>query len=124
LDTGPVWEQIKKAMTEQNQMSEQNQLGPSRDGSVMLDIGGDIGALVLHTSAEMLGVEIEISPTGDDTHHRSHVAVRERRGNGATRYAAIYPALRAGSYTLWRPDGQPALEVTVTGGAVAQAQWS
>ncbi len=45
-------------------MSEQNQLGPSRDGSVMLDIGGDIGALVLHTSAEMLGVEIEISPTG------------------------------------------------------------
>jgi len=123
LDTGPVWEQIKKAMTEQNQMSEQNQLGPSRDGSVMLDIGGDIGALVLHTSAEMLGVEIEISPTGDHT-HRSHVAVRERRSSSATRYAAIYPALHAGSYTLWRSDGQPALEVTVTGGAVSQAQWS
>ncbi len=105
-------------------MSEQNQLGPSRDGSVMLDIGGDIGALVLHTCAEMLGVEIEISATGDDTHHRTHVAVRERRGSGAARYAAIYPALHAGSYTLWRPDGQPALEVTITGGAVAQAQWS
>ncbi len=111
-------------MTEQHETSEQNQLGPSRDGSVMLDIGGDIGALVLHTSAEMLGVEIEISPTGDDTHHRTHVAVRERRGSGGTRYAAIYPALHAGSYTLWRPDGQPALEVTITGGAVAQAQWS
>jgi len=75
-------------------------------------------------AAEMFGVEIEISATGDDTHHRTHVAVRERRGSGAARYAAIYPALHAGSYTLWRPDGQPALEVTITGGAVAQAQWS
>jgi len=45
--------------------------------------------------------------------------VRERRGSGGARYAAIYPALHAGSYTLWRPDGQPALEVTITGGAVA-----
>ncbi len=54
----------------------------------------------------------------------THVAVRERRGNGPIRYAAIYPALHAGSCTLWRTDGQPALQVTVTGGAVAQAQWS
>ncbi len=111
-------------MTGQNQVSERDQLGPSRDGTVMLDIGGNIGALVLHTSAEMLGVEIEISPTGDDNHHRTHVAVRERRGDGGTRYAAIYPSLHAGSYTLWRPGGQPALQVTITGGAVTEAQWT
>ncbi len=105
-------------------MSEENQLGPSQDGSVMLDIGGDIGALILHTPAEMVGAEIEISPTGNDPHHRTHVAVRERRGNGLTRYAAIYPGLSAGSYTLWGLDGQPAMQVAITGGAITEAHWS
>jgi hypothetical protein len=103
-------------------MNEQDQLGPSQDGSVMLDIGGDIGALVLHASADMVGAEIEISPTGDDT-HRTHVAVRERCGNGPTRYAAIYPELQAGDYTLWGSDGQPAMRVVITGGTVVEAQW-
>lgn len=103
-------------------MSEQSQLGPTQDGSVLLDIGGNIGALVLHTSAELAGVEIEISRTGDDT-HRSHVAVRERRGTGSVRYAAIYPALPAGDYTLWRPDGQPATRVTITGAQVTETAW-
>lgn len=103
-------------------MNEQDQLGPSQDGSVMLDIGGDVGALVLHASAEMVGTEIEISPTGDDA-HRTHVAIRERRGNGSTRYAAIYPGLHAGDYTLWGLDGQPVMQVSITGGTVAEAQW-
>lgn len=33
-------------------------------GMVVLDIGGDIGALVVSTPADMVGVEIEIAPTG------------------------------------------------------------
>ncbi len=33
-------------------------------GSVLLDIGGEIGALVLRATAAMEGVEIEIRPTG------------------------------------------------------------
>lgn len=33
-------------------------------GSVMLDIGGEIGALVIDATAELEGVEIEIRPTG------------------------------------------------------------
>lgn len=103
-------------------MSEQSQLGPSQDGSVMLDIGGDIGALILHTPAEMSGAEIEISPSGDDS-HRTHVAVRERRGTGPNRYAAIYPSLSAGTYTLWGPNQEPAVQVTITGGQVTEAEW-
>ena len=42
-------------------MTEQSQLGPSTDGSVMIDIGGDVGALILHTGAELLLAEIDIS---------------------------------------------------------------
>ncbi len=33
-------------------------------GMVVLDIGGDIGALIVSTPADMAGVEIEICPTG------------------------------------------------------------
>ncbi len=119
-------------------MTEASQLGPSYDGSVMLDIGGDIGALILLTPADLHLAEIEISPVGDErahepahshgdhTHahpHRTHVAVRERRGPSGTRYAAIYPSLRAGDYTLWGLDGRPRDTVRITGGEVAQLDW-
>jgi hypothetical protein len=50
-------------------------LAPSRDATVVADIGGDIGALVLYTAPEMSGVEIDIEPVGHPE-RRSHVAVR------------------------------------------------
>ncbi len=103
-------------------MSELSQLGPSQDGSVLLDIGGDIGALIVHTPPSLAGVEIEISPAGDPS-RRSHTAVRERRGRDHIRYAAIYPTLPAGEYTLWRPGGPPAANVVITGGQVAELHW-
>ncbi|MDQ6850492.1 MAG: phospholipase [Actinomycetota bacterium] len=103
-------------------MSEQSQIGPSDDGSVVLDIGGDIGALILHAPKSLAGVEIEISPAGNDT-HRSHVAIRERRGISGVRYAAIYPELRAGDYTVWDVNGEPADRVAIFGGEIAQLDW-
>lgn len=36
-------------------------------GSVVLDIGGDIGALIVVMPAEMDGLEVEIVPAGTDT---------------------------------------------------------
>jgi hypothetical protein len=98
-------------------------LGPSNAGSVMLDIGGDIGALILETGPELLGAEIEISPVGQDG-ARTHIAIRERRGPGPTRYAGIYPSLREGDYTLWALDGSRAGTATVLGGQVARVDWS
>src|ERR1700712_3114095 len=102
-------------------MSEQSQLGPSQDGSVMLDIGGDIGALILHAPVELAGAEIEISPVGE-VPPRRHVAVRERRGRGASRYAAIYPSLRAGRYTVWGLHGKPEAQVEITGGKICEIE--
>ncbi|MBO1766733.1 hypothetical protein [Allobranchiibius sp. GilTou38] len=37
-------------------------------GMVVLDIGGDVGALVVSTPADMAGVEIEICPSGRRGH--------------------------------------------------------
>lgn len=103
-------------------MNEQDQLGPSQDGTVMLDIGGDVGALVLHAPPTMAGREIEISLAVDGSPRR-HVAVRERRGPRGARYAAIYPSLLAGEYTLW-DDARPADTVRITGGEVTEVDWT
>lgn len=96
---------------------------PSGVGTVVLDIGGDTGALILHAPAELNGVEIEISPNGVREAARTHSRVRERRVGSAVRYAAVYPAVPAGCYTIWRDAATPAATVTVTGGSIASCQW-
>jgi hypothetical protein len=101
---------------------ERAQLGPSDNGSVVLDIGGDFGALILLAPSSMLLDEIEISPVGRDG-ARTHVAIRERRGPRGTQWAAIYPRLAAGEYTVWDQRGEPADRVRIDGGFVAQLDW-
>ncbi|MGH3496232.1 MAG: hypothetical protein ACRDP1_02040 [Nocardioidaceae bacterium] len=109
-------------------MTENSQLGPSTDGTVMIDIGADRGALIIETSPVLLLSEIEISandtragPTGPQA--RTHVAVRERRGRSAPRYAAVFPSLPAGDYTVWGLDGDPAGTTTISGGRITQLDW-
>jgi hypothetical protein len=89
---------------------------------VVLDIGADVGALVLYTPPERHGQEIEISPIGDDA-ARVHTAVLERIVDGRTIYAAVYAELPAGAYRLH--DGDPSLPtgVTITAGCVAELDW-
>ena len=62
--------------------------GPSGPGTVVMDVGGDIGALVLYTPAGMDGREIEISRDGDPGARRTHARVRLRHMPAATTYAA------------------------------------
>ena len=85
--------------------------------SVVLELGGDVGALVLMAPAALLGHEIEISTAG----HRTHSLVRERVTASGTSYAAVYPGVPAGRYIIWRDsEGTPAGTVTVIGGEVAR----
>lgn len=88
----------------------------------VLDIGGDIGALIIYTGPELHGAEIEVSPRGDDT-QRTHTAVLERQVNGRALYAALYLALPAGEYRIWWDDSTLPREVTISGGAVAELDW-
>ena len=99
--------------------------GPSGPGTVVMELGADIGALILYTPAEMDGEEIEISrdePGGGGSRH-THSRVRSRHMSGETLYAAVYPGLPAGRYTVWRDEHSSAVAVTVTGGQVATCRW-
>ena len=98
--------------------------GPSRSGSVILDLGPGVGALVLHAAPAMDGREIEVSPLGGGTPaHRTHSRVRPRKTGGETQYAAVYPQLAAGDYTIWEDDVTPAATVTIEGGHVTTTCW-
>ena len=99
--------------------------GPSGSGTVVLEVGPGAGTLVLHTPAEMNGAEIEISEAGDvgQPGHRTHSMVRPRHVASGTRYAAVYPGLPPGQYTIWRADDTPAGTVTVAEGVATTANW-
>jgi hypothetical protein len=89
---------------------------------VVLEIGAELGALIVHAPAAMHGVEIEISPDGNDA-SRSHKQVLERLSGGRPAYTAVFDGLTRGTYTLWT-DGVPRVRgVEVAGGAVARLEW-
>jgi hypothetical protein len=91
-------------------------------GPTVLDIGDDFGALVLYTSADLVGAEIEISPDGEPDRRR-HVAVHPRELPDETAYAAVYYGLAAGTYDLWGADGSRALTVSIEGNEITEAMW-
>ena len=97
--------------------------GPSGPGTVIIELGADIGALILFTAADMDGEEIEISRDDGPGSRRTHAQVRARHLPGETRYAAVYPGLPAGRYTVWRDEYSPAAAVTITGGQVSNCAW-
>ena len=97
--------------------------GPSGPGTVVLDLGAGIGALILYTPADLDGAEIEISRDDDPGARRTHSQVRQRHMATVTRYAAVYPGLPAGPYTIWRDEHSPAAAVTIIGGRVTSCHW-
>jgi hypothetical protein len=90
---------------------------------VVLDIGGDVGALIVHTDASMHGVEVEISATGHDG-ERSHKDVLEREINGRPAFTAVFDKVREGTYTLWVDDAARARDVVIAGASVAELDWT
>jgi hypothetical protein len=96
-------------------------LGPSGPGSVILELGEGIGALILETPPDLDGHEIEISPSAGGA--RTHSLVRERHTATRTLYAAVYPVLPGGDYIVWREDGVPAGQVTIHGGQASRFRW-
>ena len=103
-------------------MTEQSAHGSQ--AAVILDIGGDVGALVLYTGAEDDAAEIDISPGSDPAAPRSHNQVHPRRAPAGTVYSAVYPALAAGEYTLWRDEHTPEATITIQGGHVTEHRLS
>ena len=100
-------------------------------GPVLLDIGGDVGALVVTMPPALEGCEVEIRPAGGEPGadhprhgHVQHVAVVPRPVAGRVRHSVVFPELVAGTYELYRrPAGPVELRVRITGGRVTDAVW-
>jgi hypothetical protein len=90
--------------------------------SVVLDIGDDLGALIVYTDASLHGSEIEISRDGQD-HDRSHKDVLERGPEANPAFTAVFDRLSEGSYTLWVGGAKQEHLVQITGGLVAELDW-
>jgi hypothetical protein len=89
---------------------------------VVLEIGDGLGALIVHTDADLHGVEIEISATGADQ-TRQHKDVLERPLGGRPAFSAVFDQIPDGSYTLWIDDVARARDVRITDSTVAELDW-
>jgi hypothetical protein len=78
--------------------------------SAVLDIGGDVGALILYTPA-------------DTPLRRTHTQVLERQTTGAPIHAALYAELVEGTYWIWDDDPDREHLVTIRGGSVVELDW-
>ena len=97
-------------------------------GAVLLDIGGDVGALVVWMPTHTVGLEVEIRPAGGvprpGHQHYPHVAVVPRPTAYGTAPTLVYPSVHEGEYELFPlPAGPAAMTATVSGGSVTRATW-
>ena len=104
-------------------------------GAVLLDIGGDVGAVVVTMPSSMLDAEIEIRPLDGGAHsdphghvqhhdHLPHVAVVDRLVGGERVPSLVFPEVVEGRYGLClKGSPEVLLAVEVRGGEVTTADW-
>ena len=94
-------------------------------GPVLLDVGGDLGALVVTMPHDLDGAEIEIRPAGwRPGEPLRHVGVVARPTAAGHVHSAVFGGLAADRYDLYvRPDGPVSLTVDVAAGEVTFAEW-
>lgn len=90
-----------------------------RGGSVVVDIGGDVGALVVYVDDDLAGTEIPIEWEHDPAKD-VHTGVWPRRVGAGSITAAVYPALQQGRYRIPAIKDREASVVEVAGGAVLE----
>jgi hypothetical protein len=92
--------------------------------SLVVDVGGDIGALIVYAPPDLVGREIEIVRADAPPAHPAHNVVRPRRVGPWVVHAAVFPDLPAGTYRRCRngvPDGP---SFAVAGGRVTEIDWA
>lgn len=87
--------------------------GPSGRGTVVLDLGAEVGALILYTPASMDGDEIDVNGPVS-----THSMVRRRDVGTEPVYAAVYPELPEGEYVIG------GAHVAVVGGQITTHYWA
>ena len=89
------------------------QVSPGSGFNTRLDVGGDTGALILFTSPTLIASRIHLIPE-NKIEPRGLGTVRERDLPQGVAYAAVYPHLRCGVYSI-EDSGQ---KVTIARGRV------
>jgi hypothetical protein len=92
---------------------------PPAGGPVMVDVGGDVGALIVHLGAERIGSELHLRPAGASD-HGTHTGIWERSLGGRSAVVAVYGSGSRGRYDLVDDDGHVLATVPVDGGHVAE----
>jgi|tagenome__1003787_1003787.scaffolds.fasta_scaffold18801125_2 hypothetical protein len=92
---------------------------PAEGSSLVLDIGGDTGAVVVYLAALPRDGELEMRPTGDPA-GRFHTGVHIRGVAGVRTPVAVFPAVRAGDYEVLDARLAPVAELSVAGGRVTE----
>lgn len=115
-----------------------------KGSSVLLDIGDNVGALVITMPSTLEDIEVELRPAGqpmspshghghghghghshDHDHAPPHVAVLPRPApDGTVVHSAVFSAVPQDTYDLYlRPDGPVRLTVTIQAGQLTEATW-
>ena len=89
-----------------------------RGGPVVMDIGGDIGGLIVRLDDSLEGTELPIE-FADDPKRDIHTGVWRRSLGGETVVVAVYPELREGSYRINPGKDHAGAQLEITGGQVA-----
>ena len=87
--------------------------------SPLLDIGGDVGALVVYLAGDTPSGELEACPAGRPR-ERFHTGVHEIVAPSGTVPVAVFPEVRAGAYDVLGPDDLVLASVVVRGGQVSE----
>jgi hypothetical protein len=97
---------------------------PSQPGSVVLDIGGDIGAAIVAAPSALTGAEIEIR-RHEAPWDGTHVAVRARHLPNGVMHAALFACLTPGGYQVRVREGgheRPVTTFEIKGGRVTTTE--
>jgi hypothetical protein len=103
--------------------AEQQLHSPSHDGSVLLDIGAGVGALVVYTPDDLAGRELFVEGVHGAAPLHAHTLVRPRDLPAGRVFAAVFAALPAGRYRLSGAAPRADREAVVTGGRVCELDW-
>jgi|SRR5579875_94100 len=92
----------------------------ARADALVLEIGGDVGALIVYTGPGCDGRQLDLTPSGSPRSHHLHNVVRRRTTPaGEVVFAAVFPQVLQGRYDLWGDGDSPVAELVVTGGQVS-----
>lgn len=92
---------------------------PPQGISPILDIGGDVGAVVVYLAGPMGRGELDIQPEGRPE-RRFHTGIHLRQLGNTAAHVAVFPEVHAGRYDLIDEHGEPFASVGVDGGSVAE----